>query len=197
MLFDLFGVIAYPQSTEGWDRLVDLTGASVPALWDAYWALRPPYDRAEVTGPEYWRQVAGALGSRFDDDRIAALVEADIDSWSRVDTRVIALIEELGASDRRLALLSNIPEELAAHYEARHSWFDHFRVRGFSCRIGHAKPDPDAYRWCLDALGTEPDRVLFVDDRPENVRAAEAIGLAGHLFTTPGRLRNALSAGGR
>jgi hypothetical protein len=49
--------------------------------------------------------------------------------------------------DDRLALLSNIPEELASHYENHHSRLEMFQVRGFSCRIGHAKPDPAAFRW--------------------------------------------------
>ncbi|MFG2301223.1 HAD-IA family hydrolase [Actinacidiphila glaucinigra] len=62
-----------------------------------------------------------------------------------------------------------------------------------SCRTGHATPDPAAYRWCRDALREDPARILFVDDRPENVRAAEAAGMRGHLFTGPARLRERLS----
>ncbi|WP_309240363.1 HAD-IA family hydrolase [Actinomadura sp. J1-007] len=94
---------------------------------------------------------------------------------------------------RRIALLSNIPEELACRYEERHAWLGHFEVRAFSCRIGHAKPEPGAYRWCQEALGDRPDRILFVDDREENIRAAEAAGMRGHLFTTPDRLREHLA----
>ena len=77
VLFDLFGVLARSQSTEGKNRLARTAGASGPAFWEAYWALRPPYDRGQVTGPGYWHQVADALGTRFDRRRIAELVEAD------------------------------------------------------------------------------------------------------------------------
>ncbi|MGW0534120.1 HAD-IA family hydrolase [Streptomyces sp. NPDC003032] len=136
--------------------------------------------------------MADALGADFGHDRVARLIEADIASWSAVDDTMVALVEELAAAGRPIALLSNIPEELAAHYEERHAWLKQFRVRAFSCRIGHAKPEAGAYRWCLDALGTEPGRVLFVDDREENIRAAQASGVRGHLFTTPTRLREEL-----
>ena len=193
VLFDLFGVIARHQSAEGRDRLVRAAGVPAPAFWDAYWALRPSYDRGETTGPGYWRRVADALGTRFDDRRIAELVEADVAGWSAVDDTMVALVEELAAAGRSVALLSNIPEEPAAHYEAHHTWLRHLRVRAFSCRIGHVKPEPEAYRWCRRALHEEPDRILFVDDRPENVRAAEATGMRGHLFTTPARLRESLA----
>ncbi|MGW1378458.1 HAD family hydrolase [Streptomyces sp. NPDC002446] len=189
LLFDLFGVIARHQSAEGKDRIVRAAGIPAPDLWDAYWTVRPPYDRGEVNGPGYWRRVAKTLGTRFDDHLIERLVAADIASWSGVDDAMVDLIEELAAQDRRIALLSNIPEELAGHYEAHHAWLKRFEVCALSCRIGRAKPDPDAYRWCQRALRVPPDRVLFVDDRQDNIRAAEAVGMRGHLFTTSARLR--------
>jgi putative hydrolase of the HAD superfamily len=110
---------------------------------------------------------------------------------------MVTLVGELAAAGRRLGLLSNIPPELAAHYEARHdSWLSGFEVRGFSCRIGHAKPEPGAYEWCLRALGTAPADVLFVDDREDNVAAARAAGLRGLLFTGAADLRAALRGHG-
>ncbi|WP_246201710.1 HAD family hydrolase [Streptomyces alboniger] len=192
LLFDMFGVIARHQSEDGRARLAATAGVPDSLFWDAYWGSRQPYDRGDIAGPAYWRQVADALGADFGPARIARLIEADIASWSAVDDSMVALIEELAAAGRPIALLSNIPEELAAHYEERHTWLRHFRVRAFSCRIGHAKPEPGAYRWCLAALGTEPERVLFIDDRGDNITAAEASGVRGHLFTTPARLRDAL-----
>ncbi|WP_406364997.1 HAD-IA family hydrolase [Streptomyces sp. NBC_01546] len=192
VLFDLFGVIAQHQSPEARTVLVSTAGAPAPAFWEAYWRLRPPYDRGELTGPAYWREVGTSLGVRFDAARIGALIEADISGWSAVDGDMVTLIEELAAAGRRLGLLSNIPPELAAHYEAHHAWLRHFEVCGFSCRIGHAKPEPGAYAWCVRALGVEPADVLFVDDRQENVCAARAAGLRGALFTGLDELRATL-----
>ncbi|MFD7033385.1 HAD family hydrolase [Streptomyces sp. NPDC059917] len=193
VLFDMFGVIARHQSEEGRERLVATAGVPAAPFWDAYWSLRPAYDRGDVAGPGYWRTVAEALATDFDARRTADLIEADVASWSAVDDEMVALVEELAASGRHIALLSNIPEELAAHYEQHHPWLRHFRVRGFSCRIGHAKPEPGAYRWSLNSLDLEPDRVLFVDDRAENIEAARALGLHGHLFTTVAELRKTLT----
>jgi putative hydrolase of the HAD superfamily len=71
VLFDLFGVIARQQSSSGQELLVATAGVSAPVFWETYWALRIPYDRGEATGSEYWRQVAAALGTTFDDHQIA------------------------------------------------------------------------------------------------------------------------------
>ncbi|MEU1537138.1 HAD family phosphatase [Actinacidiphila glaucinigra] len=193
VLFDLFGVIACPQSAEGRERLHRTAGVPATGFWEAYWGLRPPYDRGELTGPAYWNGVAAALGTRFDGRRTEALIAADVDSWSGVDPSMVALVEELASLGCRIGLLSNVPEELAAHYEARLAWLRHFQVCALSCRTGHAKPHPAAYRWCRDALREDPARILFVDDRPENIRPAEAAGMRGHLFTGPARLRECLS----
>ncbi|QFU86815.1 HAD family phosphatase [Amycolatopsis sp. YIM 10] len=139
-----------PQSAEG------RSGAPSPDLWDAYWTLRPPGDR----GSGYWRMVAKLQGTRFDDRRFERLVAADIAGWSGVDETMVGLIAELVAQGRRVALLSTIPEE-----PVEHAWSTRFEVRLLS------------YRWCLRALRVPPDRVLFTDDRQDNVLAAEAAGM--------------------
>ncbi|WP_341846201.1 HAD-IA family hydrolase [Streptomyces caeruleatus] len=46
-----------------------------------------------------------------------------------------------------------------------------------------AKPDPEAFRHCAVGLRAAPADFLFVDDREENVRAARANGMSGHVFT--------------
>jgi putative hydrolase of the HAD superfamily len=190
LLFDLFGVVARPQSAEGQELLVATADAPAADFWATYWQLRPPYDRGQLTGPQYWRQVADTLGLRFTDERVGDLIEADIASWSALDGEMTALVAELAGAGQRLALLSNIPQELASFYEKR---LQHFEIQAFSCRIGHAKPEPAAYRWCCEALDVEPRRILFIDDRAENIAAAEAIGLRGHLFTGPAALKTTLS----
>jgi putative hydrolase of the HAD superfamily len=165
VLFDMFGVIARDQSRE-----VMASMSTSPEFWEAYWAHRPAYDRGDVTAAEYWAQVG-----------TEPLVEADVASWSRVDDEMVGLLGDLHAAGQRMALLSNIPEDHARYFERTYAWLDLFEVRGFSCRIGHAKPEAAAFEWCRDRLGDGD--ILFVDDRLENVRAAEQAGMRGHHFT--------------
>ena len=184
ILFDLFGVIARDQSPEAVHALTTVAGFAAPAFLDAYWRHRAPYDRGTVTAGEYWQGVAAELGITFDADRIRALIAADMASWEAVDEQMVDLIEQIAATGVRLALLSNIPADLAAFYEQHHHrWLRRFEIVAFSCRIGLAKPDPRAFRWCCDTLGVTPEQVLFIDDRAENIHAAERLGLHTHQFT--------------
>lgn len=171
VLFDMFGVIARDQSPEVMAKM-----SEEPEFWDAYWAHRPAYDRGDVTAEEYWALVGHP-----------PQVENDVQSWSRVDYEMVALLHELHNAGRRIALLSNIPEDHARSFERSHAWLDLFEVRGFSCRIGAAKPERKAFEWCRDRLGD--DDILFVDDKLENVEAAREIGMYGHHFTGIAGLR--------
>ena len=183
LLFDLFGVIACRQSEAGRARIESIAEVDAEALWKAYWGQRQDYDRGDIDGPGYWRRVAAQLRTEFSPARVAALIEADVESWSAVDPDMVALIGELASSGRPLGLLSNIPLEHAAAFEPRNAWLDSFDMRAFSCRIGHAKPEAAAYRHCIEALGAAPQDVLFIDDTGKNVAAAEELGLQGHVFT--------------
>ncbi|WP_327418686.1 HAD family hydrolase [Streptomyces sp. NBC_01233] len=194
VLFDMFGVIARVPSPESMAVLERTAGGDPDQFWAAYWSQRPPYDRGEVTGPGYWRAVCAQLGIRCDRRLTDELTAADLAGWSETDHRTVDLLGLLADRGIVLGLLSNIPEDLAVLYEATHPWLERFAVRGLSCRIGSAKPEPAAYEWCIRELGLPPQEILFVDDRSENVHAACRLGLQGHVFTSPEVLRDVLEA---
>ncbi|MGC6330411.1 HAD family hydrolase [Rhizorhabdus sp. FW153] len=58
------------------------------------------------------------------------------------------------------------------------------------------KPDPAIYRLALDRFGLAPHEAIFIDDRDDNVRAAEALGIAGHHFQGAIPLRTELERRG-
>ncbi|MEV6054496.1 HAD family phosphatase [Streptomyces sp. NPDC052107] len=195
VLFDMFGVLARVQSPESQAAIERTAGVSGQRFWDAYWSLRHPYDRGDVLGPAYWQRVGERLGTPFTGRQVDDLIAADLASWSEVDQESLGFLAELADGGMRLGLLSNIPEELAAHYEETHEWLGHFSVVGLSCRIGSAKPEPAAYEWCSRELGLPAEEILFVDDRSDNVQAARRVGMRGHLFTSVGALAAALEEG--
>jgi putative hydrolase of the HAD superfamily len=49
------------------------------------------------------------------------------------------------------------------------------------------------YQAVLTLLGASPGEVVFLDDRPENVAGAEALGIRSVHFTGPDEARAALA----
>src|SRR5690606_34893789 len=187
IIFDLYGVIARTQTDEAKQQLVDLAGVPGEAFWEAYWACRPAYDAGQDTHA-YWQAVADRLGVRFAD--VAALVAADLESWSQVDPAMVELVHELADRGVRLGLLSNIIEDLVPVWEGHHGdWLSRFDALTFSCRIGVAKPDLRAYESCAERLGVTPGEALFFDDNPANVMAARQAGMRAEVFTSPDQVR--------
>ncbi len=66
-----------------------------------------------------------------------------------------------------------------------------------SGRMGVRKPDPAYFAHVTDVLDVEPERVLLIDDHPDNVAAAAACGWQAFHFTdvTRDRLRTTLGLG--
>jgi len=69
-----------------------------------------------------------------------------------------------------------------------------FDVALSSCYLGLRKPEPAIYKRALDILGRPPERVLFIDDRPENVAGATGVGMKGIVFKGAEGLRSELVA---
>ncbi|MDG5806088.1 HAD family phosphatase [Streptomyces ossamyceticus] len=193
VLFDLFGVIARHQRPGALEKMAARCDASLDAFTTAYWTHRPPYDAGLRTPSAYWTDVLHALSRPSDAGTIEELRLTDIDSWSRVDDRMVTYVRDL--RDRaRVALLSNIPADHADAFLAAQPWLHDLDHRAFSGQIGAAKPDPAAFQHCVVALRAAPADFLFVDDREENVLAARAVGMNGHVFSGRGDLSAAVDA---
>ena len=182
VLFDLFGVIALHQRPGALAEMAARCHAPADAFTEAYWALRPPYDAAQQSAPQYWTAVLRRLSRPVDTGTIEKLRLADIDSWSRVDDHMVAYAQCL-RSRAQVAVLSNIPADHADAFSAAQPWLHNLDHVALSGRINVAKPEPTAFHHCVTAMHAIPADFLFIDDREENVRAAQAIGMTGHVFT--------------
>jgi 2-haloacid dehalogenase len=101
------------------------------------------------------------------------------------------VVRDLHAAGVRLLVLSNMPADVL-HVLDGFEWLGLFEGVVVSGREGVIKPDPAIYRILVERHGVDPATAAFVDDRPENVAAAEALGFLGIRFTDAGSLRRQL-----
>jgi putative hydrolase of the HAD superfamily len=195
VLFDYGGVICQPQPEADVALLAGVAGCTIEEFRDGYWAHRLDYDRAEVDCVTFWQKVAAAAGRSFTAAQVAELTRLDIASWLHLRPGTVTLIDDLAAAGHRLALLSNAPAEVAGVVAAL-PVAARFEVCMFSCHLRAVKPEPEIYRAVLTVLGATPGEVIFLDDRPENVAGAGALGIRGVHFTGPAEARAALARHG-
>ncbi len=90
----------------------------------------------------------------------------------------VALLRRLKAAGRPVHALSNFATDKFALARAEHDFLDTFDVAVISGHVGAVKPDRRIYEILLERVGLGPEDLLFIDDSPANVRAAEALGMA-------------------
>ena len=93
---------------------------------------------------------------------------------------VMKLAYDLQAAGITTAMLSNT--ELPAVEMLKAMNYRCFDYGMYSCEWGVVKPDSSIYLRCVETLGIAPEQILFIDDKVENIRAAEAVGMRGHVM---------------
>jgi putative hydrolase of the HAD superfamily len=193
ILFDVGGVLL----TNGWDhreRAVVLSRFGLDR--DAFEARHAaPYDaweRSAIDAREYLDAAVFYEPRPFTHDEF---LDAILAQSIPLENGALGILGELAASDTcMLGVLNN---------EAREP--NEFRFRQFglrklievafsSCYLGLRKPEAAIYRRALDILGKPPERVLFIDDRAENVAGAAAAGMKTIRFEGADPLRRELQA---
>jgi putative hydrolase of the HAD superfamily len=93
------------------------------------------------------------------------------------------LIKAQQTSGVSVHTLSNIAKHHIDAIESNWSGFFDGADRLFlSYQIGARKPNPAIYRHALEQLNADPAHCFFIDDLPENVEAARAIGIQAYAF---------------
>ncbi len=82
----------------------------------------------------------------------------------------------------KTALLSNAWSDARHNIERLFQLHTFVDLQIFSAEEGLAKPDLRLYRLALSRLEVQPAEVIFIDDREENILAAQQIGMRTILF---------------
>lgn len=109
-------------------------------------------------------------------DPIAMLMKGFGGSIIRED--VVELAREVRAAGLRTAIVTNNIKEFSDSWRALLPVAELFDLVVDSCEEGVRKPDPRIFSITLERLGgVPPERAVFLDDAPGNVRAAQLLGL--------------------
>jgi 2-haloacid dehalogenase len=95
---------------------------------------------------------------------------------------MLELVEELAGRGVPLFAITNFSQEFWVPFRAEWPVFDHFQDIVVSGAERMAKPDPAIYQLALRRFGLAPGDAIFIDDRADNVVAAQANGFVGHVF---------------
>jgi putative hydrolase of the HAD superfamily len=191
ILFDVGGVLL----TNGWDHRERATVIEHFHLDRAAFEARHPepndaWERGAITANQYLDATVFYEPRSFSHEEFLAAI---CNQSLPLGDSAVGILGELAASDKcMVGCLNNEARETNDYRFERFGLRKHFRVAFSSCYVGLRKPAAPIYRRALDILGIPPERVLFIDDRQENVEGAQGVGIKGIRFTGEEALRSKL-----
>lgn len=182
VIFDFGGVLCHFPPRSAFADLGRRAGVDPELFIRTFWGHRIPYDRGEMTPAEYWSAIGRDTGREFSAAQVEEFRRIDVGFWSDFDRAMVAWADRLRESGRKIALLSNLPRDLGEHLRRVDGFLSRFDQVTYSYEVGAVKPEAAIYKHCLEGLGVEPGSALFLDDREDNVRGAEALGVRGFVY---------------
>jgi|TARA_Y200000002_G_C22675751_1_gene661983 2-haloacid dehalogenase len=142
---------------------------------DTTYDTRPATDKKIKEHPEF-REAISAFYGRFQ-EMIVGVYDQNLS---------IAL--ELKKRNIPIYILSNFPGDQFDIFESNYAFIKKFDDMVISGKVGMKKPDPKIYKLCISKFNCDPNKTLFIDDRPENTKAAEIEGFQTITLDHPDRL---------
>jgi putative hydrolase of the HAD superfamily len=192
ILWDVGGVLL----TNGWDHQQRDAVLERFSLDRAEFAKRhaevdAAWERDEISADEYLQRTVFYTPRSF--------TPADFLSAMREESRLledsaVGVLRKLAVSeDYVLGTVNNESRMLNEFRLAEFELLDYFDGFFSSCYLGLRKPDRKIYQVALDVLQRDPEEVVFVDDRAENVAAAASLGIHGIRYEGSAALAHALA----
>lgn len=108
-----------------------------------------------------------------------------IDMASPAIDHSVRLLLALRKRGVRVFALTNFGGDLLKFATTQYPFLAEFEARFVSGDLELVKPNPEIYAVLEEGTGIAPDRLLFADDRHENILAAKTRGWQTHLFDGP------------
>jgi epoxide hydrolase-like predicted phosphatase len=177
VIFDVGGVIqheAEPVKRFEWETRLGLAQGQLTRLVTGS-ELAAQAPSGQVAERDVWQAVGGQLG--LDE---AQRLELQRDFWAneQLDLAMAQFIQSLRPR-YRVGILSNAWSEARYFHNTKfklNTWTD---TAVYSAEVKLVKPDPRIYQIILGQLQLPAEACVFVDDKPVNVQAAQALGMRG------------------
>lgn len=94
----------------------------------------------------------------------------------------VAIMERLIAAGHDVTMLTNFAADTFAEARTRYPFLQRPRGVTVSGEVGMIKPDRGIYHHHVATFGLDPSATIFIDDSPQNVDGAKAVGWQAVLF---------------
>ncbi len=176
VLFDADGVLQHTVEG-GREKIATLDGSATPNedFLQDFFKAETPCLRGDADLADTIADVLKKWDSPY-------TVEQAIETHTKIvamNPESIEVVHDLRKLGVPTYLATNQHEYRARYMSEVFRYADIFDGEFYSCRLGTKKPEPDYFHAVLKSLPYPPERLLFIDDRSQNVAAARSVGIHG------------------
>ena len=187
IIFDFGGVIGTDSDTIFIDVLTNngMEKQEAVKIWEKHW---PKLKDGTESVKKIWESVQNQLSC--DISKIINEYENKIQVYSDV----FNICKKLKSDGYKLGILANESLEWMNIKREKGNLNQIFDKVYSSADIGLCKPNKESYEFVLKSLGSKPGETLFIDNKEQNTKTAENIGLNTILFIDSKQLKKELAS---
>jgi putative hydrolase of the HAD superfamily len=180
--FDLGGVLVRTEFQAPRQHLAERLGMEYDGIFKAVFESETSRQASigAISEDEHWAAVMRKLHLPASDTQA---VRDEFFAGDVTDRKLLDFMRELRKT-MKVGLISNAWSGLRP-WIVEEKFDDAFDAMIISAETGVMKPDARIYRIALEKLGVAPAEAVLLDDFPENVEGARAVGMAAIHFTRP------------
>ena len=186
IIFDIGGVLLNYNPLKFLEDMYDDTDM-VNRLYDCIFASKEWVRLDE--GTMTIKEAVDIFASRF--PGISEEIHMVMKNWQSMFVPIIGtvdILKKLKTSGFGLYYLSNFHDEASRYVTEKYDFWKEFDGGIFSFAENMVKPNPEIYHTLLERYSLNATDCIFIDDMPQNIKAAEAAGITGIVFENPCQL---------
>ena len=175
ILFDLGGVIINWNDDWLYDEITSQLKQPFEKIKSKYNANLCNLFESKINESEFWDLVLGS--DNIIDDKI---ISKTFLKKSSINYDFLNFAKSLKTNGQSIGILSNLTPETSTCIEK--NLLEDFDYHFYSNSIKLSKPNPEIYQYVCEQINSQ--KILFVDDKQENLDAAKVFGMETLLFTS-------------
>ena len=168
IIFDCFGVLHIDVTTSYFSHF--------PALREELHDLNVRSDHGFLDRKTYLNEAARITGKSVEEVTHGIAIE------NTLNKPLVDYIRTIPRPRYKIGMLSNVGRGWINDFFSEHDLHELFDEVILSNEEGITKPNPLIFERAAERLGLFPDECIMIDDRPENCKGAEAVGMKAIEF---------------
>jgi len=175
ILFDLGGVIINWNDDWLYDEITSQLKHPFEKIKSKYNANLCNLFESKINESEFWDLVLGS--DNIIDDKI---ISKTFLKKSSINYDFLNFAKSLKTTGQLIGILSNLTPETSTCIQK--NLLEDFDYHFYSNSIKLSKPNPEIYQYVCEQINSQ--KILFIDDKQENLDAAKVFGMETLLFTS-------------